>query len=65
MVAETKGRVDDDGNVMVNKITPDELAKIHCAAAHFGSKRSGKKGALEGTDFLPLKNAGQLPFQKG
>ena len=65
LVAETKGRVDDDGNVMVTKITPDELAKIHCAAAHFGSKRLDKKGALKKTDFLPLKNAGQLPFQKG
>ena len=62
LVAETKGRVDSDGNVMVSNITPDELAKIHCAAAHFGSKRSGKKGALKGTDFLPLKNASQLPF---
>ena len=65
LVAETKGRVDDDGNIMVTKITPDELAKIHCAAAHFGSDRLGKKGALKKTDFLPLKNASQLPFHKG
>ena len=65
LVAETKERVDDDGNIMSDIISPAEEAKIHCAAAHFGSKRLRKKGALEGTDFLPLKNAGQLPFQSG
>ena len=60
LVAETKGRVDDNGNIMEDKITPDELAKIHCAIAYFGSERRGIKGALDGTDFRPLKNAGQL-----
>ena len=63
LVAETKGRVDDNGNIMAANITPDELVKIRCAAAHFGSKRDNIKGALDGTDFLPLKNADQLPFQ--
>ena len=63
LIAETKGRVDNCGNIMENKITPDELAKIHCAAAHFGSKQLNKKGALDGTDFLSLKDAKQLPLQ--
>ena len=60
LVAETKGSVDDDGNVRWDQMRPEESAKIHCAAAHFGSRQLKKKGALDNTDYKVLKSAARL-----
>ena len=60
LVAETKGAVDDDGNVRWDQMRPEESAKIHCAAAHFGSRQLKKKGALQDTDYKVLKSAARL-----
>ena len=60
LVAETKGAVDDDGNVRWDQMRPEESAKIHCAAAHFGSRQLKKKGALDNTDYKVLKSAARL-----
>lgn len=63
-VAETKGikkagtRLSPDE--IEDQVRPDEWRKIRCGAAHFGSNQLNKEGALEGTDYKVVSDAGEL-----
>ena len=55
LVTETKGEN------WRRELRPNELRKIKCGAAHFGSKESGIEGALDGVDYKVVSDASELP----
>jgi len=55
LVYETKSSPTKD------KLRPNEWRKIKCGAAHFGSRKMGKQGALDGVDYRVVTSAGELP----
>jgi type III restriction enzyme len=55
LVSETKGE-----NWKEN-LRLDELRKIKCGAAHFGSQQFKTKGALEGVDYKVVTKVSELP----
>ena len=54
LVTETKASTNPD------ELRSDEWRKIQCGAAHFGSKKLNKKGALEGVDYKVVTTAAEL-----
>jgi len=55
LVYETKSSPKKDD------LRPNEWRKIKCGAAHFGSKKLKKKGALDGMDYRVVTSASELP----
>ena len=55
LVYETKSSPTKD------KLRPNEWRKIKCGAAHFGSRKMGKQGALDGVDYRVVTSASELP----
>lgn len=55
LVAETKG------SDKFEDLRSKERWKILCGASHFGSKKHGRKGALDGVEYKVVKLADELP----
>ena len=62
LIAETKGgnAVDEWGIPHLQKLHPEEKAKVECAASNFGSEQLQRKGPLEGTDYQVAREAGHI-----
>ena len=70
LVGETKSgeAVGKDGHPNLNKLRPEEKAKVECAAHNFGSKQLKTQGPLDGTDYQVVKEAKHVrraPRKKG